>query len=590
MKKTQQASPTEQNEYAKDNFGNHVYILDVESGQKGYRCIGCGFEMQAVHGTIINRKKYFRHVAKDVNIERNCTFSNEEYRHKLAIEILQFTKQIKVPNLYSYSQDGKKKILLEESRYIEADHVKAELTFYEDDDGNVKWGKNPDLLNKNLLIRPDLTFFNAKDEPLLLLEIVVSHKIDDEKKVKLKRLGINTIQIKIPKDSEENIKKGLETSVNTQWVYNNEQERTNFIQISKRDRTQLLPADELEKRLFRESFECRKSQLGNLIRSIEKCMGSQRYRDIASQLEQELSRVKTNTESNRIRHEELRTGIRERVKTRHKDTLESLESEESESAEIYRRANGELQKSFDVAKRKQEENFGILEERYQSKKGELEDSRIEYFREERRIDEFIESLDGVGSRKETIREASGRLQTEIEGISENESDFRTGINKRRGDEQSRYSESYRAIRARIDTLSDEFRRKEFEIDEFEKSEQSSFAESFRSIETEIDSLTTEFERKESTIIKYLRGEESKSINGIRIEEESIESEIKRFRERVDHFMEGQNSFRSEELPIGIKRLSDTRRILSNWEKEYSTYERYRVAIEFIRKGVYKTWN
>ncbi|MFV8359898.1 hypothetical protein [Flavobacterium sp. LS1P3] len=34
MNKTQQASPIEQNEYVKDNFGKHVYILDVESGQK----------------------------------------------------------------------------------------------------------------------------------------------------------------------------------------------------------------------------------------------------------------------------------------------------------------------------------------------------------------------------------------------------------------------------------------------------------------------------------------------------------------------------------------------------------------------------
>lgn len=583
-------SVIEQNEYAKDNFGNHVYIRDVVSGQKGYWCIGCGFEMIAVHGTIINRKKHFRHAAEGVNKKRNCTFSNEEYRHKLAIEILQFSKRIKVPNLYSYSQDGEKKILLEESRYIEADHVKAELTFYEDDDGNVKWGKNPDLLNKNLLIRPDLTFFNAKGEPLLLLEIVVSHKIDDEKKVKLKRLGINTIQIKIPKDSEENIKKGLQTSVNTQWVYNNEQERTNFIQISKRNRTQVLPTDELEKRLFRESFECRKSQLGNLIRSIEKCMGNQRYRDIANQLEQELSRVKTNTESNRIRLEELRTGIRERVKTRNKNTLDSLEREESECAELYRRTDGELQEIFDDAKRKQDENFGRLEERYQSTKRELEDSRIEYFREERRIDDFIESFDGIGSRKETIRDASGRLQIEIEGISGNKNDFRTGIIRRRADEQSRYSESYRAIRARIDTLSDEFKQKELEIAGFEKSEQSRYSESYRTVEAEIDSLTTEFERKESTIIKYLREEESKFISGIRIEEESIVSEIKRFRERVDHFMEEQNTFRIEGLPIGIKKLSDSRRILNNWEKEHSTYERYRVALEFIRRGVYKTWN
>jgi hypothetical protein len=581
---------TEQNEYAKDNFGNHVYISDVVSGQKGYWCIGCGFEMQAVHGTIENRKKYFRHVAKDVNIERNCTFSNEEYRHKLAIEILQFTKRIKVPNLYSYSQDGKKKILIEESKFIEADHVRAELTFYEDDDGNIKWGKNPDLVNKNLLIRPDLTFFNAKGEPLLLLEIVVSHKIDDEKKVKLKRLGINTIQIKIPKDSEENIKKGLETSVNTQWVYNNEQERTNFIQISKRDRTLVLPVDELEKRLFRESYECRKNQLGNLLRSIKKCLGSQRYRDDVNQLEHELSRVKTNTASNRIQLEELRKGIRIRVNEKFRAKIEGVERQEEEFTRELNRESDIIQRSFDAAKRQRDANFGKLEERYQSKKRELEDSRIEYFREERKIDEFIESFEGIGSRKETIREASGRLQIEIEGISGNENDFRTGITKRRRDDQSKYSESYRAIRARIETLSDEFRRKEFEIDEFEKSEQSSFAESYRSIETEIDSLTAEFKRKESAIIKYLGEEERKFINGIRIEEESIDREIKRFRERVNHFMEEPNTFRIEGLPIGIKKLSESRRILNNWEKEHSTYERYRIALEFIRKGVYKTWN
>lgn len=580
----------EQNEYAKDNFGNHVYILDVEKGQKGYWCIGCGFEMQAVHGAIENRKKYFRHVAEGVETKRNCTFSNEEYRHKLAIEILQFTKRIKVPNLYSYSQDGKKKILLEESKYIEADHVRAELTFYEDDDGNVRWGKNPEIEERNLLIRPDLTFFNAKDEPLLLLEIVVSHKIDDEKKVKLKRLGIDTIQIKIPKDSEENIKKGLETSINTQWVYNNEQERTNFIQISKRDRTQVLPTDELEKRLFRESYECRKSQLGNLIRTIEKCLGSQQYRGLVDQFEHELSRVKTNTDSNRVRLEELRKGIRTRVSEKFRAKIEGVERQEEEFTEELNRESDIIQQSFDAAKRQRDENFGKLEERYQSKKRELGDSRIEYLREERRIDEFVESFDGIGSRKETIREASGRLQIEIEGISGNENDFRTGITKRRRDDQSKYSESYRAIRARIDTLSDEFRRKEFEIDGFEKSEQSSFAESNQSIETEIDSLTTEFERKESAIIKYLGEEETKFVNGIRIEEESIDREIKRFRERVNNFMEEQNTFRIEELPIGIKKLSESRRVLNNWEKEHSTYERYRIALEIIRKGIYKTWN
>lgn len=308
-------------------------------------------------------------------------------------------------------------------------------------------------------------------------------------------------------------------------------------------------------------------------------MGSQRYRDDVNQLEHELSRVKTNTTSNRIQLEELREGIRTRVNEKFRAKIEGVERQEKEFTENLDRESDIIQRNFVAAKRHRDANFGKVEERYQSKKRELEDTRIIYIREERKIDEFIESFDGIGHRKETIREASGRLQIEIEGISGNENDFRAGINKRRSHEQSKYSESYRAIRARIDTLSDEFRRKELDVDESE-----------RSIREEIDCLSTKFEKKESAIIKYLGGEESKFINGIRFEEDSIEREIKRLRDRVNLYMEGENTIRSEELSIGITKLSDSRRTLNNWEKEHSTYERYRVALEFIRKGVYKKWN
>ena len=107
--------------------------------------------MDAVKKKNIYHKSYFRHSVKGVDNERKCTFSNQDYRHKLAIEILQFSKRIKVPNLYSYSSDGKKAVLLEDAQFIEANHVRAELTFYEDDEGNVLHGKNPNLENKNLL-------------------------------------------------------------------------------------------------------------------------------------------------------------------------------------------------------------------------------------------------------------------------------------------------------------------------------------------------------------------------------------------------------------------------------------------------------
>lgn len=554
----------EQNEYAKDKFGKHVYILDVVSGQKGYWCIGCGHQMQAVHGTVKHRKKYFRHVAKDVNIERKCTFSNEEYRHKLAIEILQFTKRIKVPNLYLYSQDGKTKVLFEESKFIEADHVRAELTFYEDEYGEVSWGKNPQIEERNLLIRPDLTFFNSKDEPLLLLEIVVSHKINDEKKVKLKRLGIDTIQIKIPKDSEENIKKSLETSNYTQWVYNNEQERTNFIQLSKRDRTQVLSSDENEAKLFRESFECRKSEIGNLIRSIEKCLDGQRYRDNVFQLEQELSRVKRNTTVHRERHEELRNAIRERVRARHKDTLETIEREHEEYEAILGAENNKLQQQFDAAKRIQESNFEALEERYLTKRGEYSIVERELKTEILGVKTTIESNEGVGKKFGTIQQTTGNLQREIEGI------------ERRRTSITNNSESSRG-------------RIESEFKQHKRDEQSTYTANFRSIRTRIDSLPEEFRGKNESIEEYFQKEERRVRNNFELKEKSMEGEYKNFGERIIRYMEGENTFRSE-LPDRIKHLFDAKRIFYNWEKEYSTYERYRIAIECIRKGDYKKWD
>ena len=56
----------DQNEYAKNIKGEIKFILDVESGRKGYWCLGCHEEMQAVRFTIAHYKSYFRHDAKDV--------------------------------------------------------------------------------------------------------------------------------------------------------------------------------------------------------------------------------------------------------------------------------------------------------------------------------------------------------------------------------------------------------------------------------------------------------------------------------------------------------------------------------------------
>lgn len=581
---------SEQNDYANDVYGKVVFINDVESGQKGYWCIGCDTEMIAVHGKVENRRKHFRHVAKDVNIERKCTFSNEEYRHKLAIDILQFTKGIKVPNLYKYYLDGKSKRLIADSKYVQASAVKAELTFYEDNDGEVKWGKSKEIENKNLLIRPDITFFDSGGNPILLIEIVVTHKIDDEKKVKLKRLGIDTIQIIIPKDSKENIKKSLEKGGNTKWVYNNEQERIGFIQFSEGDTTELLSIDEIERRFSDESYKCRKIQLTNLIRSIDKCLGSERYRNIAEQLEQELPRVKTNTESASNGLEELRAGIRAGVDEKYRDAIESLEREESEFQQLYAESAGELRSKFDTARSGLEEHFGGLEIRYNSKISELAREAKICFADQRDTEREIEHYENVEATPQEFEDRERRIRDQIAAVPINEGDYRRGVEKRRREIRSRFKETEGDLLTKINSISEIFGREEATITKLEDGERESFRKEWKFIENQRNSLPDKFGGHKDRIKKSFRDQETAAERSYETEGNRIDSEFERFRERINNFMEGKSTIGNEGLSSGIKKLFDARRILNDWENEKCTFERYKFAIECLREGIYKKWD
>jgi len=175
--------------YNIENIAKH--ISEVESGRKGYYCIGCGKEMQARKGDILMH--HFSHDPKDIQNSGKCSYSDETYRHQLAKEILQRIKQIKVPALYKYPPDGidGKPNKLKDAQFIHADSVSIELTFYEDEDGRIVFGKDFIIDSgggKFLLIRPDVTFFDSKGAPILLIEIVATHKINADKISKIKKL------------------------------------------------------------------------------------------------------------------------------------------------------------------------------------------------------------------------------------------------------------------------------------------------------------------------------------------------------------------------------------------------------------------
>lgn len=90
----------ENNVYANNVKGKVIHISEACSGRKGYFCLGCERELQAIISKIENRISYVRHDLKAVKNQKKCTYSDETYRHKLAKEILQRIKKIKVPVVY----------------------------------------------------------------------------------------------------------------------------------------------------------------------------------------------------------------------------------------------------------------------------------------------------------------------------------------------------------------------------------------------------------------------------------------------------------------------------------------------------------
>jgi hypothetical protein len=532
----------EQNEYAEKTEGDIVYILDAESGKKGYFCIGCKAQMQAVKSKIQGRKSYFRHDPTDVKKgQRECTFSNQDYRHSQAISILNRIKKIKVPALYKYPPKGSngKTIKLKDSEFIYAEYSKTELTFYETDDGDVKSGKNLDVDSRNLLIRPDVTFFNTYKKPILLIEIVVTHKIDSEKLAKIKRLGIDTVQVTIPKDSLENIEKSFSLGQRIKWIHNNEQERTEYIYSSNNDTKGVSQIDELQRKLFEESFECRKSQVANLIRAITKCLASQQYRRIKQEFKQEIQRVETNTKRAREKLEGYRDGIRERVEEKFRERRESLEAkrtelnrEEESIKDTYRCKEKELNSIFRESETAVRKRHTDLEGRYIKRRKEIEG-------EQREIGKSILEVEFFENTEREYREEEQEVTDSIGGVEKRKSD------------NVRFRES---LPTRFERLKKEA------SNEFEREKER--------IESTRDGVPEQFEEKER----------------------DLESEFEEIRRRTIEQIKESDTGGTSELSRRLKGILDARCLFNDWHERENTLKRNRTALECLKTGAYEDWD
>jgi hypothetical protein len=391
-----------------------IHITEVppeEKGKKGYRCLGtnCGNQLVAVPVRKNPKyKPYFRHAAINFKKgEKACSFSNRKYREALASSILTRLRSIKVPPIYKVNpQNSDEHKLIEESKFVDADSVQSEVTFYEDKEGVIQYGKNPQIDKKYIVRRPDVVFFNKDKKPILFIELVVTNKLDDDKIADLYRLGIDTIQIQIPKTSEEDIEKCFQTIKNTKWVYNEKESKTNYLQIPRKDSQRILESDELENRLFKESYNCRVFRVKDTIRGIGICLESESFAKSKLYFDSEISRVTHNTESENQRLGDLEESNR-------RDAL----------------ARNSIEEDYEDKK-----NSG-LEKRYSKKDRELRDAiRIKGStqKDRRRLIVFIDFE-----------------KAEIERIEQEEIDFEAEIRER---VQNQFSDPITRERKEIDNL------------------------------------------------------------------------------------------------------------------------------------------
>jgi hypothetical protein len=519
-----------------------IHISKAESGKNGYYCKYCGHEMVARKSELRLRRPHFAHDSKQKVFEGKCIYSNETYRHKVAKEILQRLMKIRVPMVVKHPPTGIEGIpyILQSARTIEAHSVSIEMPFYEDENGAIKHGKNVDLstgTGRNLLIQPDVTFFDIEGRPILFIEIVATHKPDIDKRLKIRKLGVDTVQVSIPKDIEEEIEKTFSHVERTKWLFNYEQEKTEYVHPSEGNGEGIPPFGDFEAKLFKESetFECKKFAVNEFIRRIRKIMASSEFREFEEELLEEIRHVEVNTARYQNEWAALQDRINGEVRAEFAHEEKRIEREEE---------------FFETAKREFEAESRSLEKRYLDKRRELEHTQREYRpgcqSEITRIENDFERL-GTGPNE--IRERIEKLRIEESKLEQQYLIEAEGIE----DSKRRAGEANTEYKRRKEALSSQY-------SEDEKQLRDEFEEQVRNIEQESSEyekrITNESAGRNSALIRGVKAGDSKGVSGI---------------------------------SKGIRMLLETKQHFSNIRQRERDYARMRKIEEILDSKDYKYW-
>lgn len=302
--------------------GEIIFIGQAQSGKNGYLCRSCGFELVAKIG-IGRYVAHFAHAVRNAEQKAQCTFADESYRHKLAKVILQHLKQVKVPEVVVHSPDRNLRDAkrLRAAAIIKAHSVEIELTLRLTPNGILHVGRFDKMeleASGDFYIRPDVTFFDEYRRPILLIELVATHRPDAEKLARLNLIGIDTIQIDLPRHSAQAIEHCFHITEFTKWLYNHEQANANYAELSPIIGGRVSEFDKVQEQLTREDIRCRTNRLKNLIRGVERYLESESHRQVTKAIGAAIERVVQEgaVVDGRLqqRTESIKQSIRERFK------------------------------------------------------------------------------------------------------------------------------------------------------------------------------------------------------------------------------------------------------------------------------------
>lgn len=533
--------------FALDLQDNLVHISEVTSGRGGYYCQGCRREMQAKKGNI--KIHHFAHDPKETAIKGKCTYSDETFRHKTAKAILQMLKSIKVPALRKFPPseiDGAPN-LIRESWLIEADSVAIEMPFFENEAGEIKWGKNLPSdtdSSRHLIIQPDVTFFDKAGIPILLIELVATHKVNKDKFYKVRKLGLDMVEVSLPTGPIPEIEETFKKSSRTKWIFNYEQENTEYQFVPIGSGQSLSPGDEFERQLVGagRTYACKKFELKEAIRRIRKYLESEHYRDAKIALGREIRRVEKNTTEARKRW----TGVQERIET---------------------------------------------------------EVEIEFTAERERLDQReAENIEQYTEFRRHQREIEGKYEEYIERIEREKEEYRSPRFDELQTLRDRYSElggGGKTLRDRIASLADEEREVEIAVE----SEKTALDEQERQLDQETADVEAQIRRAELTATaspgEHLENEirvraeiEANEIR-LRSELEKVEIDLRaEFEELGDisaDAIKTRNFSRTPRVNSAIKRLIDAGELLDAIPVASRHERQLREAKEALESGAYKDW-